>query len=325
MLMLASSIALISQTYHIAGSMESFLFIWMLLSIPLLYLMNSSLVAIFYLIGIASWAINQNGSESVYYWAFLIAFLPHFAINMRSDRPTIRGNLLGWGLVLTFAFAYFGVIESDILEFSIFCTLLIISNFYLKGELIYKTESFLSRPFQTGAIGILFIMLMILGYSWGSESASIEKLVFGKRYDSWAGLTNFIFLIINVLGFAYLFYLHLKKEKFPNYFILGLPFFTALGLMFTWLEMESIAIVLANAFLVGYGIFYIKTGIQKHRLALVNVGMLFISALIIARFFDTDWNFVIKGIAFVVLGIGFLSINVLLSRKLKALKNSLAK
>jgi hypothetical protein len=79
---------------------------------------------------------------------------------------------------------------------------------------------------------------------------------------------------------------------------------------------------LANAFLFGYGLFYIKTGIQKHQMTFVNVGMLFISALIIARFFDTDWSFVIKGIAFVLLGIGFLSVNVLLSRKLKAIGNN---
>ena len=143
MLMLASSIALISQTYHIAGSTESFLFIWMLLSIPLLYLMNSSLAAMIYLVGIASWAINVRGSESVYYWLFLMAFLPHFVINVSSEKPTVRANLLGWSLVLTLAFGYFGVIETSILEFSLFCTSLLITNFYLKGELNFKNERFI--------------------------------------------------------------------------------------------------------------------------------------------------------------------------------------
>jgi uncharacterized membrane protein len=320
MLMLASSIALISQTYHIAGSIEGFLFIWMLLSIPLLYLMNSSLVSIFYLIGIASYAVNQNGSESVYYWAFLLAFLPHFMINVRSDQPTIRGNLLGWSLILTFAFAYFGVIESDILEYSLVGTSLIISNFYLKGELSYQNDSFISRPFQTFAIVALFIMCMILGYHWEYEETTMQALVFGEKYESWAGLINFLFLAANVLGFAYLFYLYLKESKNPNYFILAFPFLIIIGLALTRYDLESAAIVLANVFLFGYGLFYIKTGIQKQRMALVNVGMLFISAIIIARFFDTDWSFVVKGIAFVVLGIGFLSVNLLLSRKLKALE-----
>ncbi len=322
MLMLASSIALISQTYHIAGSIESFLFIWMLLSIPLLYLMNSSLAAIFYLVGIASWAINQQGSESVYYWAFLLAFLPHFVVNVQQDQSSVRSNLLGWSLVLTFAFAYFGVIETDIREFNLLCIALLITNFYLKGELSYKGNRMINRPFQTFAIGALFITCMILGYSWGDENTSMETLIYGNRYASWAGLINFALLIANILGFAYLFYLYWKKIKLPNYFILSFPFFIVIGLVLTRLNLDTAAIVLANVFLFGYGLYYIKTGIQKHQLSLVNVGMLFISALIIARFFDTDWSFVIKGIAFVLLGIGFLSVNWLLSKKLKSIEKT---
>lgn len=318
MLMLASSIALISQTYHVAGSMESFLFTWMLLSIPLLYLMNSSLTAIFYLIGIASWAINQEGSESVYYWAFLLAFLPHYVINTKQDQPSVRSNLLGWTLVLSFAVAYLGVIEPEILVYSLLGTALLISNFYLKGELNYNGPGFINRPFQTVAICILFILCMILGYDWPDDHTSIDALIYGDSYATWAGLINFLFLVANVLGFAYLVYLYLKKVKEVNYFILGLPFLIVIGLMMQ-MNMPTGAIVLANAYLFGYGIFYIKTGIEKHRMALVNVGMLFISALIIARFFDTDWSFVVKGIAFVLLGVGFLSVNVVLSRKLKAM------
>ena len=320
MLMLASSIALISQTYHIEGSTEGFLLIWMLLSIPLLYLMNSSLAAMFYLIGIASWAINQHGSESVYYWAFLLVFLPHYIINTKQDQLSIRSNLLGWTLVISFAIAYFGVIEPEIQEFSLICSSLLISNFYLKGELNYNGPGFINRPFQTAAICILFIMSMVLGYDWPEDNTSLQSLVYGDRYATWAGLTNFFFFVANILGFVYLLYLYLKKGGITNYFILGFPFMIIIGLALMRMNMETGAIVLANVFLFGYGLFYIKSGIQKHQMALVNVGMLFISALIIARFFDADFDFVVKGVAFVLLGIGFLSVNVLLSRKLKAME-----
>jgi len=202
---------------------------------------------------------------------------------------------------------------------------LIISNIYLKGELTYKGQSFISRPFQTAAIGCLFIVSMILGYSWGDDTSSMETLIYGDNYDSWAGIVNFIFLIANILGFGYLFYLYWKERKSPNYFILGFPFFIVIGLVLSCHDMEPVAIVLANAFLFGYGLFYILNGIQNHRMGLVNVGMFFISALIIARFFDADWSFVVKGIVFVLLGIGFLSVNLLLSRKLKELENIITK
>ena len=44
MLMIAASIALVSQTFHIWGEPETFLWSWLLLSVPLIYLMNSSMV-----------------------------------------------------------------------------------------------------------------------------------------------------------------------------------------------------------------------------------------------------------------------------------------
>ncbi len=325
MLMLASSIALISQTYHVAGNMESFLFIWMLLSIPLLYLMNSSLAAIFYLAGIASWAINQQDSESVFYWAFLLAFLPHFVINTKNE-PTVRGNLLGWTLVISFAIAYFGVIEPEIPEFGMLCTALLISNFYLKGELLYTgnsfNNSFINRPFQTTAIVVLFIMCMILGYNWPDDETSMDTIIYGYRYAPWAAMINFLILVANVLGFGYLVFLNLKNNKSPDYFMLGFPFFILAGMILSRTGQELLAIILANVFLFSFGIFFIKNGISKHRMAKVNVGMLFISALIIARFFDTDWGLVAKGVVFVLLGIGFLSVNLLLSKRLKALRKN---
>ena len=82
MLMLASCIALISQTYNLSGSIEGFLLLWMLLSLPLLYMLNSSLVAIFYLMGIASWATNTSGSYVVFYWLLLLGAVPHLYRNM---------------------------------------------------------------------------------------------------------------------------------------------------------------------------------------------------------------------------------------------------
>ncbi|MGB0930067.1 MAG: DUF2157 domain-containing protein, partial [Chitinophagales bacterium] len=49
MLMLASCMALISQTYNLPGEIEDFIFVWSLLTIPLLYLSNATLVCMLYL------------------------------------------------------------------------------------------------------------------------------------------------------------------------------------------------------------------------------------------------------------------------------------
>jgi hypothetical protein len=47
----------------------------------------------------------------------------------------------------------------------------------------------------------------------------------------------------------------------------------------------------------------------------MNAGLLVLAALIMARFFDSQFGFVIRGIAFIVLGVGFLAANVYLVRR----------
>lgn len=52
-------IALVSQIYNLGGEWPDFLFWWLLLSLPLAWVLRSSSVAVFYLIGIAVWSVNQ--------------------------------------------------------------------------------------------------------------------------------------------------------------------------------------------------------------------------------------------------------------------------
>lgn len=53
-------IAIVSQIYNLGGEWPDFLFWWMLLSLPLAWVLRSSAVAIFYLIAIAVWSANQT-------------------------------------------------------------------------------------------------------------------------------------------------------------------------------------------------------------------------------------------------------------------------
>ena len=46
--------------------------------------------------------------------------------------------------------------------------------------------------------------------------------------------------------------------------------------------------------------------------------MLFLTAMIVARFFDSDLSLIFKGIVFILLGIGFLSVNMVMSKQLNA-------
>lgn len=320
MLMIAASIALVSQTYHIWGEPETFLWSWLLLSVPLMYLLNSSLVTIIYLIGIASWTVQVRGSDSVWYWLLLVLAIPHFIYNWRRNFQPVRRFTLGWALSITFIIGWFGTIETHLAEFSLVGTMLIISGFYALGRIIFpnRTQSFITRPFQTFAITAAFIYLLLLTYNdIRVPPFEPDSLLLGHYYAYWAGITNFMILLLLTGGYIYLLFHHFQKRKIVDHFATLLPVFGVLLLLIHRLEAQTVGILLANVYLLVWGIFYLLSGIQERRMPWVNIGMFFILALVTLRFFDTNWSPLIKGIIFILLGISFLGVNILLSRRLK--------
>ena len=313
MLMLAACIALISQTYHIQGDFEDFLLVWMLLSIPLLYLMNATLPALFYLIGISSWALNVPRGEVHWYWLLLLAVVPHLLRNMYLQKNEIRARLLGWTLALTFIPPIIRIFDQEYPLIMFMTVSTLVALFYLFGERIFsEKENLVYKPFQFVAVAVAFIMLMFLGYDWPAENFRSDN------FSLWGSRINIAVLVLSVLGYLWLLYADWKEGRRINYFVMLFPVVIFIGELIAKGGETTIAIVLANVYLFGFGIYYIKYGIEKHRLSLVNLGMFFISALIIARFFDTDWGFVVKGLVFILLGIGFLWVNLVMSKRLKA-------
>lgn len=322
MLMLAASIALVSQTYHIWGEPETFLWSWLVLSIPLIYLSNSSLVTIIYLIGIASWTMQVNGSDSVWYWLLLAAAVPHLILNMRTHSEFIRRNILGWALVLTFIFGWFGTIEASIPEFGLVGTALTFSMFYLLGDSIkIGGKIFITRPFRAFAVSGSFVLLLFLTYEADFQAFDWAKLFNGSFYLPWAGHVNFIILIFFSICFLWLLSRKILTQSWSERFATFLPLFTLLILIISRQSSDFQAMVMANIYLLAWGILYLVEGIQARHMGLINLGMLFILVLATARFFDTEWDFIVKGIAFIVLGLGFLAANWLLSKRIK-LKSS---
>ena len=63
----------------------------------------------------------------------------------------------------------------------------------------------------------------------------------------------------------------------------------------------------------------IYKGSEQNHLGIVNYGLLIIAALIICRFFDTDISFVLRGVIFLLMGIGFILTNVWIIKKSKEL------
>ena len=76
-------------------------------------------------------------------------------------------------------------------------------------------------------------------------------------------------------------------------------------------------LVVMNAYVLSLAVGTLTAGFHRGRLGLVNGGMVLLMALIVARFFDTELGFVVRGVVFILLGIGFLVTNIVVARRLK--------
>ena len=78
-----------------------------------------------------------------------------------------------------------------------------------------------------------------------------------------------------------------------------------------------LSLLWANGLAAGTGVLFLREGIRENTMVSVNIGMLFILVLLVVRFFDEDWNLLIKGLVFIGIGLAFLVANMLLYRRFK--------
>jgi len=75
------------------------------------------------------------------------------------------------------------------------------------------------------------------------------------------------------------------------------------------------AAALVNGYLLLLGVVLLVQGMREDRLRRANVGTAIVGLLILLRFFDTDWGFLVRGSAFVAVGLAFLLVNSMLLRR----------
>ena len=109
-------------------------------------------------------------------------------------------------------------------------------------------------------------------------------------------------------------------RKFSLSFLIGKPVslvFILFFLTFVLGTFSKSSIVMINLLILGVGLLTIRDGGQKEHLGILNYGLLTITALIICRFFDAKISFVVRGLMFFLVGIGFFVTNYRMLKKRK--------
>jgi hypothetical protein len=318
-------IALVSQIYNLGGEWPDFLFWWCLLSLPLAWVLRSHAAAIFYLIGIATWSVNQVEygkpwfDSPLLYPLLLLALLPYW-LGWKNQAP---GSIsVRWVMAISAIFGFCSV--------GFFVTRPSVEYYYYNSNehgvfwLWTLTAAVLTLfPLSQNGIEeptrrkpqVVLGSLWLLGYGVGATFRNVSHEILTSASQAlqlpwcWGLLT--VLVIFALLAAAHRRWAVLAIASVALLPLLTYPFVRNLveynGTLLSWLTTLHIAAI-------GITLIVLEFAGKK---GAPRLGASLLSILIIARMADSHFSLLAKGVAFIGVGVAFLAFNILMSRQLK--------
>ena len=314
---IGACISLVGQIYNLPGDLAPFLLTWILLTLPVVYVMRSSVASLLYLIGITFYACEVGywghyTSESYLYWGLLLLILPHYYFLFTHKRESNFFTFHNWFIPLSVIITL-GTVATDIEELLFVAYMSLFGLIYLIGNIPQLREQKIRNNgyLVLGSLGTVALLLG-LSFYWFWDDLRIKDF----STEQWTSSPEFIVaIVITLLALALL--LYQKKNQRPiTIKPVETVFILFIGIFFIGLTSSTVTLWI-NMIILGIGILTVREGAKENHFGILNYGLLIISALIICRFFDTNLNFILKGVLFVAVGFGFFFANYWMSNKRK--------
>ena len=317
MLSFGASMGLISQVYHNGGTLQDFLTFWLLFSLPLVYFFKSYFVFLIYAIFSVGLGVSTNGDNSlVQSWLIPFAIVPYFILQLRSQPSENKTIVSAWVLTLGFGGLLFANFW-EVYGFLLVMMSTLASMFYLVGKYFHGNEtSILKQPMQLlSYLTVIFLSFLLTFFAVTKEL--MDEMVddyFIRDFEA-SDLYYTVFLVFFSAIAGYFLFKLLAKGLKVNWFVVLSPL---LFLIMLFLSEDTALFVVALfiLFLFVFGVFMVVRGVNQKSMLELNLGMLLIIAIILSKFFEVDVPLTLKGVVSILLGIGFLITNIILSKRL---------
>ena len=318
-----SSISLVGQIYNISSDLANFLLAWALLTLPLFYVMRSSIASMLSLILITwlgcvdglwdSWGQLQMGT--IAYLVLFPAVLPYYYLIYKSRPGSNYFTFYSWIIALSLPLTL-SVFSRYNEEFINVAYMALFSAFSIIG----RTRFFSDQPVManayliTGSVGML-VQLLIYSFAemWDTNG------YYAYMSASPGSVELIAAIVLSLLAVALFFTVSRKKGFFnihPSEYILLLYLPTALIAV----NSEGSAALIINLLLLGMGLYTIWQGAKADHLGILNYGLVIITLQVTCRFFDSDLSFVLRGIMFLAVGAGFFAGNYFMLKRRKQME-----
>lgn len=309
-LAIGSSISLVAQTYNIPGDWTTFLLAWLLLGAPVLYLLGSVTVGLLYALGALTWvwSATWGPGDPTWFLPLLGVALPFVGWRMAREPGAPGTELLAW----VYALALTGGLgpSLDRLGALLWGPLLATVFVGVGAGGALGGERRWGHPLRVvGGLGAAGTGLVLsFTAAWEGPARAEMPLTIEAGVES----------AIVVIAVAAALWCALAWQRRDR--IDGAT--ACLGVLVAWLALlvarlasPEAAAVLVNLSLLGLGAALLVRGMRDGSLVRANLGTGLLGLLTMVRFFDTDWSFLVRGAAFIAIGVGFLLVNVALARR----------
>ncbi len=314
-LALLTGLAIIGQTYQLGGNLERLLFWWMMISFPTCYLLKSRASTVIYLLVLPCCFMEftqNNRSELVKATYFLvIGWAPILWLTVKSwisyyrrgeERLITAVSFLSIfsSLAIYHEAYYHGNIMFAILCF--FC----ISYLFAVEAGVLNSLTLMGNPLARFTEFYIFVFMSIMTFRDAFKEIMLR--------DSTMSLNIVLVVLLAIYGGFML----TRKNYCPALFALYPLLVLAGMLIFTNATLAAIFMIVLNLYFGVICVSLIMKGERERRLFHVFFGMFWLSLLIFLRFIDSDLELIGKGIAFIIIGIGFLVANIFFAKRIRS-------
>jgi len=315
-----AAMALVSQIYNLPGAWTDLVFWWCVVSVPLAWVLRSQAVAIAYLVGIAIWTIAQTADRGLrfsilstaavdvrlWYPLLLAGILPLW------PGPGLRGRPASGSRLILAATAFAGLLavaaaaaDTDAGDASFFWLAMLTAAVVLLFPLDRAgiAEPLTAKP-QVVIGGLALIVMAFVATHEYPARQLVESVGFALPLG-WCWL-----LLAVVAANAALALLQGRLAVIAVASVAVLPL---------------LAVPLAPAsgwpVAIAYSLVLLATAIALIALEFLGrqgaarIGAALIAMLVILRMADADVSLLVKGLAFIVIGSGFLAFNTVITRR----------
>jgi uncharacterized membrane protein len=314
-LAIGSSIALVAQTYNLGGRFDEFMLTWSLLALPIAYLLRATLPALLYLVGIAVWcgSVTYQTGHGLWYFPLLAAALPFLWWTSRDNRYHPRPVLFAWVLAITAGIGTGLAVERVCGQLDAWPVVFggLFALLYLVGARWWgEASAAWQRPLQNvGALGAVGLAVVL---SFGDVWDHGGWRYYWEDLAVWPARLQFAAAALFPVAAIALWVRSWTRRAWSEVMIGAVPVLAVFGWASAMYGAEVVGPVLFNLYLFALGIGTLAMGLRSRRLGTVNAGMVVLAAVILCRFFDSDLGFMVRGVAFILIGIGFLTTNLVL-------------